>query len=224
MADTLKSITNRIHWSLLLKPLALVAAWYWLPFWLFFFVACFLYLFPLLPRSEARVAFLILLVISYFLSHELLHAAWIGVLFFLIVGIRELIFVDRRRAYHILVLCLAALGLFSYATTLGFRGLPFALWELGIGAVGLYGLLSVSFGRTQAALMTFLMAELTLVASLLPLNAFYMTALTFMSFAFLVDSAERMRSKEWHPVHVFLGFSIFFLFTVFILISNPWRP
>lgn len=231
MADTLKSITNRIHWSLLLKPLALIAAWYWLPFWVFCIVAFVLYFFPALPRSGTFPAFLITLVAADLLSLGWLHALWLYILFFLIVGIRELMFVDRRRAYQILTLCLVALGLFSYASMISARGMAFAPWELVFGALALYLLLQQSFGRMVSGFMTFLMFELVSVTSLLPFNVFYMTALTFMSAAFLMDFAERVRNNEnnggnerWNPTYVFIGFSIFFLFTVFILVSNPWKP
>ena len=46
MAGKLKSISRQIHWSLLLKAAVFALAWFFVPFWLFFLIALYLYFIP----------------------------------------------------------------------------------------------------------------------------------------------------------------------------------
>ena len=114
MEERLRSILKRAHWSLALKSAAYGASWLVLPGWLFLLVALGIYLKPFFQPGKLARSFLVLLAISFgvhwlvpaveplFAGISYLFALYLGGLFFLLMGIRDLAFTHRLGRYMLL--------------------------------------------------------------------------------------------------------------------------
>lgn len=107
MAEKLKSILERAHWSSILRAAVFAAAWLFLPWWLFLLVAAYCYFFHFFQPWKTFVAFLCLLALTVAQSPSPLFALVFGVVFYYILLIKDLIVIDRRSAYEVLVLALS---------------------------------------------------------------------------------------------------------------------
>jgi len=107
MAEKLRSISKRIHWSLILRALIFTAAWLLLPFWLFFFVALYLYFVPFFQSSRLAIPFFALVLLCLFTGSSVAFGIIFGLIFYLILLIKDLIVIDRRPAYEVVVLALS---------------------------------------------------------------------------------------------------------------------
>lgn len=130
MAERLRSILKRGHWSLALKGLAFGASWLLLPGWLFLLASLALYLKPLFQPGKLARSFIVLLAVSFaardlapileplFAGISYLFALYLAGLFFILMGIKDLAFTHRLNRYLLLYagLFLAVLALaFWYA-------------------------------------------------------------------------------------------------------------
>src|SRR2546422_648850 len=115
METKLKLISKRIHWSLALKAGGVAAAWYFLPRWAFLFVVLYFYFVPIFHPWKLFLPFLtfLFLVFNEFVVpagqsqlSQIGFAAIIAVFFYVILGIKDLVLIDRRSAYDGLVLAL----------------------------------------------------------------------------------------------------------------------
>jgi hypothetical protein len=101
-----RSLARRLYSFryVVLKALIFGAAWYLLPAWLFVFVALYFYFVPFFRTGKFLPSFIAVLAI-YFLAPATLAYALVGaILFGWLLGIRDLLFIDRRLAYEVLVL------------------------------------------------------------------------------------------------------------------------
>src|SRR5579863_4846301 len=104
MGEGLKSILKRISWSSLLKAVIFAAAWWLLPFWLFLLIALYLYYVPLAGSYGASAPFWTLMLIGLLEPSNLFTALIFGAVFYFILLIKDLLIIDRRMAYEIVVL------------------------------------------------------------------------------------------------------------------------
>lgn len=109
MAERLKSISRRIHWSSVLKAVIFALAWIWLPLWLFLLVALYLYFVPWFHAGKLAVPFFVLLLLAYLEAPGIAFALVFAVVFYAILLIKDLIVIDRRSAHEFLVLVLTFL-------------------------------------------------------------------------------------------------------------------
>lgn len=131
MAEKLKSILKRIHWSLprksiwglILKAAIFAVAWLILPWWLFFLVALYCYFIPLFRSGKLLVPFFCLLVLTIAQSPGFLFALVFGIIFYYILLIKDLLIINRKSAYELLVLASSF----------------FLIWDLFSGHDGLSG-------------------------------------------------------------------------------------
>ncbi len=128
MAERLKSISRRIHWSSLLKAGIFALAWYWLPFWLFLFVALYLYFMPWFHVGKLAVPFFALLLLAYLETPGIAFALVFAVVFYAILLIKDLIVIDRRSAHEFLMLVLTFLLLRDF----------YLRFDGGVGGVALF--------------------------------------------------------------------------------------
>ena len=103
MVEKLKSISRGIHWSLVFKALIVAAAWVMLPEWtawvlggIFYFSSLFRARWMGLPLASA-------FILANFLGQSTLVGAGLGLIFFLILGLKELVFIDRRSASTLMI-------------------------------------------------------------------------------------------------------------------------
>jgi hypothetical protein len=199
MAEKLRSISKRIHWSLLLRAAVFGVAWFLLPFWLFFFVALYLYFVPLFQAGKLAMPFFVLLILTYIQAPDPLFIIVFGAIFYLLLLIKDLLLIDRRSAYELLVLMLTFLFLrnFYMAFPQGINGA--ALWYALLIAV-FSALLIRSFVRSfrneqtphaserLALWLAFLFIwQMAIVGLFLPLDFVYQTIIVFLAVILAVD-------------------------------------
>src|SRR5580693_6484847 len=107
MVEKLRSITKPIPWSLLLKPLAVAAAWLLLPWWGFLVVAAYCYFFPFFRPAAVGRAFFVFLLLGILIPPGFFQAVGVAIVFLLILGIKDLVIVKRKAAYGMLVFLLS---------------------------------------------------------------------------------------------------------------------
>ena len=104
MEEKLKLILKRIHWSSLLKAGVFGLAWLLLPFWIFFLVALYLYFVPWFQVGRLILPFFVLLLLSYVQTSGFFFALIFAAAFYLMLLVKDLLILDRRSAYEILIL------------------------------------------------------------------------------------------------------------------------
>lgn len=236
MVEKLKLILKRTHWSLAVKALVFGLVWLFLPYWLFFILAIYFYFVPLFKPLPLAFPFSLTLILSYIVPQNFFMAVFLASIFYLTLGIKDLIFVERKDAYETLTLLLVFIMLFKFVN--GFLGwvdwyLPILLFVV---SVALYSLFSgfrkynhpestqvsgirefLSFG-----LFAFFEFQLVLVTLLLPISYFYKISLVFLT-AMLVSRLVFMNlSGNIRRRQLLLYFSILFVFLVFIFTSSQW--
>lgn len=112
MAARLRSISRRIHWSLLLKAAIFAAAWLFLPFWMFVLAALYLYYVPWFKPGKLALPFFALLLLAYLqpvspLAAGLWFALIFGAIFYCTMLVKDLLVLDRRSLYEIIILALS---------------------------------------------------------------------------------------------------------------------
>jgi hypothetical protein len=236
MEEKLRSILRRIHWSLTLKAIIFATSWFLLPAWLFFIVALYMYVVPRFRSMTFIFPFAVLMFFAISEAPSLLGALLFSVLFYLLLGVKELGFIDKRTPYEALILSLSflaytqffsrfvawgSIGVFFYAFAVSFmffllcRGfLRYAVFNKEDGATrrGLLG----------AGIIAFFVWELLLTVVFLPLNFLYQSALLFIITAVLFDLVLDYATSELVRGKLLINFSVFFTFLVIILGSVRW--
>ena len=124
MEERLKSISRRIHWSLLLRAGVFGFAWLLLPFSLFVLVALYLYFSPLAQSRGLAWSFFVLLLLMFLEPVGPLFAVIFGAIFFYILLIKEFVLIDRASAHEVTVLALSFLLIRRWPFTPGKCGRP----------------------------------------------------------------------------------------------------
>ena len=239
MVEKLKSISKRTNWSLLLKAVIFGVAWWALPFWLFIIIALYLYFIPIAGTGRVSVPFFVLLLISFFEEQNALSAILFAAIFYFILLVRDLLIIDRRSAYEILMLVLSYLfmrsfflnvgGAFSFGTI--FYSLIVAC-SIGILVVNFIKNFSVapeessreerSF-RRMVGWMTFLILwQLLIVGTLLPLNFLYQSAIVFLVSAIMIDLVPQYAFGELSREKILATGSVLFALLVIVIASARW--
>lgn len=234
MVERLRSIARRTHWSLLLKAFLFVLGWLLFPLWGFVFLAFVLYLFPRFQSGKFAVPALLtlgaaLLVPTHLTGQEvtldirLPLALILGTTLYLLLGIKELVFVRRAAAYELASL----LTIFLYIVWF-FDATQSALTLSVLGAsvvlVGAIGLLFGFHGRIEPIAHTrrervvvigvasLIIFELSLLLVVLPFAHLAQTAFLFlgvvMTQEFLLDRARGMLSRERMIRHLVVSLGI----------------
>jgi hypothetical protein len=201
MVARLKSISKQIHWSLLLRAGVFALAWFFLPFWLFFLVALYLYIIPPFQLGRLFWPFFALLVLTWLApSGELQYAIIFALLFYYLLLIKDLLLIDRRSAYELLILAISfflARDFFVYngSSLITATGVWYAFL-----AAALIGFLVNSFIRCFAgdeprkpmrravAWLSFILTwQMLLVALFLPLDFVYQSVVAFLATVLVID-------------------------------------
>lgn len=227
MVEKLRLTLNQIPWSLLLKAFLFGAGWMVLPFWVFVVFSLYLFLVPWFQPRKLLVPFVATMLLASFIEPNFWTSAFFSVVFFFILGIKDLLFVDRTTAFSLLVFVLSFLSiLFSFSKFDSGMGLYAFAWFLGLS--GLIFLIVRSFinysfddidrrkKNTFLGIMLLLFLELGISMLFLPINFFAQTALLFFSLIVLLEIASDHFAGKMNPKRGLAYFSL--IFTVFVVI------
>lgn len=230
MVEKLKSIIGPIPWSLILRAVLFGAAWLVLPFWVFLAVSILIYFIPFFRPALLLIPLSLTLILAALVPPSFWAAAFLSVLFFFILGIKDLIFVDRATAFNLLVLVLFFLmWLYSFswfdagitAYSIMWFGVCSLIFFVASRQFLSYALdipdsrkLSVSLG-----VVSFMLWEASVVALFMPLNFLFSTALVFLFAAMFLECAADYFKNRISPSHLLAYFSVFFVLLVIILSS-----
>ncbi len=109
------SVFRHFPWVVLLKALAIAASWVVFPSWMFVAVTIGFYFIPIFQPLSLLWPLILALAFAVAIGFGLPQTVFVVAIFFLILGIKDLVFIDRRAAYQTLVLLMlfaAALILF----------------------------------------------------------------------------------------------------------------
>lgn len=239
MAAKLKSVLKRIHWSLVIRALVFAAAWFLLPFWIFLFVGLYLYLIPLFRTRELALPFLLVIFFALQEPVSFWFAPLLAALFYLILGIKDLIFIDRKPVYEALVLLLLFLMFLRFFSRFDHWSNPAAFfYALAMSAVSLFlirGFLNYEASAgladdsrikkaagVSAEIAALVIWQVSLVLLFLPLNFLYQSALLFLTATVLLECIFDYLNKNLTRQRILTSFSVFFVFLVIILGSVRW--
>jgi hypothetical protein len=205
MAAKLKSISRQIHWSLLGKATLFAVAWFVLPFWLFALVALYLYFFPLFNTWKLFWPFFALLILTYIEEPGTGVPGWIflvvfAALFYYLLLIKDLLLIDRKSAYELLILVLSFFLLGDFYGQFGTHGITGASLWFGFLTAALIGLLlnglMRSFSdtihenpmrRVTIWLAFVLLLQFLILGLFLSLNFTYQSVVVFLVSVLVID-------------------------------------
>jgi hypothetical protein len=188
---------------------------------------------------KVSAPFFVLLLITLLQKPSIISAVIFGVVFYFIILVKDLIIIDRRSAYEILMLVL------SYLLVRGFFlnvGGSFGWWSLTDSAVAaaavsaLVGNFVKNFSvvpedsvrdarsfRRMLGWMTFLLTwQLLIVGLFLPLNFLYQSAIIFLVAVIILDLVPQYVFGELTRVKVLATGTVLFALLVIVLSSARW--
>jgi hypothetical protein len=232
MVEKLKSTLRRTNWSLLLKAVIFAVAWWALPFWLFLVIALYVYFFPIAGTGKVSVPFFVLLLISLFEGQGIVDAIIFGAIFYFILLIKDLLIIDRRSAYEIMVLVLSYLLLRTFFLNVGgsfglrafFYGLIVAIAMSAMIASFIKNFSEAPrpFRRMLDWMMFLLLWQLLIVGLFLPLDFLYQSSIVFLASALLIDLVPQYVFGELTRAKVLATGSVIFSFLVIVAASARW--
>jgi len=240
MVEKLKSISKPIPWSLVAKSVVLSGVWYFLPLPFFLALALFFYFVPLFKPSDLGAPFMVTLVLSFFLETGFWTAFFMAVAMYLILGTKDLIFINRKAVYETLVFILLFTLFMYFFLELGtWFGIMSVLWSVVIGFfsfalfrgfINYDRVLSEELGPEAGShkflvigLASFFIWQLLWVLVFLPVGPTYQTAILFLVSIILLEFVLAYFSRNLTPRRVLFNFTLFFIFLVFILTSTRWE-
>jgi len=225
MVEKLKLISKQIHWSSVLKAAIFALAWFFLPFWLFLLIALYLYFFPLSQSGSVAVPFLVLLFLCLIEPSGILFTLVFGTIFFYILVIKDLLVIDRKSAYEILVFALSFLTLRSFYDRLGGGiGGSSLLYSFLIAIV--IAFLVESFWQSKRNVISWLLFmtiwQLLIAGLFLPVDFVYQAVIIFLALVIPVDLIPQYLSGDFIPEKIFAVSSAIFAALVIVLASAHW--
>lgn len=233
MAEKLRLILKRTPWSLVARAVVVSILWLRFPFWLFGFVSLSFYFFPFFRPAAFLLPFVLMLALAAILTPNGIAALLLGTIFFLILGIKDLIFIKREQAYKLaiaLLLFLVFLNFFAYFENWQ-RPLTF-FWSLVMSALffflakGLfdYGGAGVDWKKKLFVLGmgTLLVWQISFAVLFLPMHFFSQAVfLLVVAVVFLEISLDYLRGRLGKEK--IMGEIIsFVLLTTLILATTRW--
>lgn len=201
MAEKLKSISRQIHWFLLARAAVFALSWFIFPFWLFLAVALYLYFVPLFQAGKLAVPFFGLLILTYIEPADAAYLLIFALFFYYLILIKDLLLIDRKGAYELLVLALSFFFFRDFYERFGAAGIsPIATWYAFLVAA-FFGLLAKSFMNAlkepeappgklpmPAGWLSFVVAwQFLLIGLFLPLSFTYQSVLMFFISILIID-------------------------------------
>lgn len=248
----LRSISARIHWSLAVRALLFAGAWAYLPFGAFAFAALVLYSRPFFRLREFSAFLVLALALMGVIEQSAFAALFFGAVFYLLLGVKDLVFVERRAPLQILAsMMLLAFGaaFFPEAACSGAMVAPsgeggcppgsaaFAALLLGAACfilmqstlANLRGELpgeteaaSIPAERIASGAFALISAELAWALALLPLAESAKIALFFLAAAVSADVITARFSGKLSRRFALTDASLFLVLAAAVLAASRW--
>jgi hypothetical protein len=215
-----------------------------LPSWLFLVflvIAFYLYFIPITGAGKVSAPFFVLLLISLFQGKSILAAVLFAAIFYFILLIKDLLIIDRRSAYEILMLVLSYLLVRSFFLNVGGS---FGLEAVAYSILAAWGMSALVMGfvknfsdastdhageeamhelhpfHRMLGWMVFLLAwQLLLVGLFLPLDFLYQSAIVFLVSVILIDLVPQYVFGQLSRTKVLATGSVLFALLVIVLAS-----
>ncbi len=231
MVEKLKSISKKIHWSLVLKAAAVGLSWVYLPEWLAVVLALVFYFSSLFRVKHMGIPFISAVVIAHILGANILAGIFLAVCLFLIFGLKELVFIDRKSAYTALIFLIFFFTSFllyenldAWSAWFPVKSLIFA-WLFWVFVHGfLIEAEGGATGRTPLILgaLAFVFWEIATAVAFLPLDFLYhagiMIFFAFVFFEWFLDYSRGGLSKN----KILLYISLLFILVTLIFSFAKW--
>ncbi len=241
MATELKLTLKQIHWSLVAKAGFLGLAWAYFPFLIFLSLALFFYFFPFFKSFKFLFPFLLFLVlISPGLADKSFWLAFlIAFIFYMIFGVKDLLFIKRRSSYEAAIFGIALILFWVFFSQVqDWLGVGMILGSFGVAIILFFLFLNVTqydeFFKTKevrvdgfrksliAGFLSFWIWQLIWVMVFLPFSPFYRSVMLFIVAWFLMEAMLSYLRGELNRRKILINFTVLFCFTVFILASTDF--
>ncbi len=217
---------------LLLKSLIFSLSWLFLPFWAFFAISLYFYLVPFFQPSKLLIPYILTLAAAFIVPQGFWLAVFLGALFFLLLGIKNLVLINRFDNHQLMVFLILFLIFFGFFQ-------HFENWQkwiispvslcVGLSFFFLFGELADYVKKNDrkmkiftSAVGAFLLWQVSMAVLFLPLNYFYQTALLFLLSVILTDILLEYLAGKINKRKILWDFSIFFVVAVIMLASANW--
>jgi len=235
MEEKLRSISKITPWWLVARAVAFGTAFWLLPYGWFLAVALLLYFIPFFQPGRTALPFLALLGVTPFIPvSNFWMALLLSVLMFLVLGIKDLLLINRASASEALFFTLSFVMLllfFGYFKNPGVPGLWLAATILSVAIFFLLNHLMFHYGGEDltpgrravgAGILAFFTLELLWVASILPMSQYLQTGLVLVSLVIgteiVLENFRRVLSRR----SGLLYFSVWFALIILVLTANSW--
>jgi len=237
MAVRLKLVINKIHWFLMFKSALLAFAWIIFPHWLFLITTALIYFFPVFRPGTMLFPLFLFFLISFILPHNFLGFLLITILLFLILGIKDLIIVNRFYAYELLgffiflifsfiffqkfgqVFVLKSI-IYSFLFILAFYLFFKKIFNLSIANLGIE--IDQKRFKIFLTVFSFFIWQIIFLLNFLPFNFYLQTGMLALFIMIGMDFILNYFLNKIKTANIlFLTFSFLFLF-IFILLFNKW--
>ncbi len=235
MAEKLRSILKQIHWSLVVKAVIFALAWLWLPAWAFVLIAIALYFIPFFQAGKLAIPFFTLLLLALFQEPGTLFAVAFAALFYTILLIKDLLLIDRRSAYELVMLGLIFLVLRSFyvhfnegitESALFFAFLAAILLALLVrGLVNAFeegALVKGSVPQVAIWLSALLFIEMIVVGLFLPLDFVYQSVIVFLVAVLVADLIPHYLLGTLTRTKILTAGTTIFALLVILISSARW--
>ena len=221
--------------TLCIRALLCGLVWALFPFWAFALLASYFYFIPLFRPTRYPASFLGALIFSALLPDAAWAAALVALAIFVILGIKDMVIVERRGFYEAFIFGIMFTAFFAIYARFEMWDPPVGLFWL-LGAMCLFYAMSREFLRetfraapdagarltSSTFLVAFLIWQMGAALFFLPVNFLYQTALLFLClvilFRIVLEEAEGMLDRRRILVYA----SIAFVFLVFSLTAVEW--
>lgn len=235
MATKLKSALEKIHWPLLVKSVLLTLFWWFSPAWAFLLCALYFYFSPYFQPWKVMCSFLIFLALAFLippLSGAFFYATGvaIGIVYYLILGVKDLLLINRQFAYQTLRLILITGVLLLFFWWGQSSSLQF-VWRLFALFVALFVLhyeyfsfvLEKRSGNAfSAALTAFLLFQIAWVLAWLPMGFLNATAVELLALFMLNDFVLHHAKGNLSRKIVLANFTVFIFALLAIFLVSDW--
>lgn len=235
MATKLKLTLGKIHWPLLVRSALLAFFWLFFPAWFFLLWAMYFYFSPYFQPWRIFFSFAAFLTLALFVPP--LSGAWfyavgivIGAIFYLILGVKDLVLVNRQFAYQTLRLLLLTSALLLFFWWGQSSSLSF-VWRLILLFAFLFALHYEYFSFIfegnplnifAAALTAFLFFEAAWALVWLPIGFLNATAVALLTLFMLSDFIVHYLRGTLNRKITLTNFTVFIFSLLAIFLVSDW--